>query len=509
MDSGSRANRVAHTVRQGIASSSVYGVSSIVATLVLLPIIVSSVGAAPYGVWLVLSALASYMYQADLGIGAAVVHFSARFRGDADPRRQLEVLSSSLAWMTAAGIVALPVYWLLASSFVGTLGPEAGLSRTEELWLLILGSTLVAAIGLRVFPAALQGLGYWVYQRQTQTFGVFLRVAGTLVACLAFQSVIGVALAEVAALLVPTLLSTAKCLRVAPGRLRLRLVSRSRMRELFAYSRKAFAVTATVAILMQADSLIVGWLAGAAAVTYYNAAFRVFSSVNQLMGWVTDPLVPALSATLDRGREYTKAMLSGMMFLALWLAVGTCVSGVVAAPDLIRLWLGDSVPVNEIALTMIVLLLVPMVRATNFAAVAGANAIGKPGTFVVLYAWWCLGNVASSIVLGKWLGIVGVALGTLLPLIILQPFFVRRTALSLGVDMHTIWSTCVKPLLRPVVSGAVLAVLGYAVGVGLLSGHMSSLMSGCGFAVGYGAASWRYRSLLPLDRLQVAVSARV
>lgn len=503
-----KSRRKPETVSHGISSSAVYGVTSILATFLLLPLIISTVGAASYGVWLLLSVLSTYLYQADLGLGTAIVHFLSRHRDDVDPTTRREIMSASLAWMLAASLLALALYVAIGTLILDAHAADADLTSSERTALLCLGSALVALIAARAFPAALQGMGYWVFQRSTQTAGVFLRVAGTLVACLWLDSIVAVAAAEVLALVAPVLASTWKAQRIGIAYVRPRYVRRHMLGTLFAYSRLSFAVGAAVAILFQADTFIVGIVAGAAAVTYYNAAFRALSSVNQLMSWVADPLLPAMTRLFTQKRDEALALLSGMMFVSLWLATLTCVGLSIASNDLVSVWLGNDVPVREISVTMIVLLGVPLVRATNFAATAGAYAVGRPGAFLPMYAAWCVGNVALSLFLGSIFGIIGVALGTLIPLVLVQPWFQTRAEAVLGLSITAWWRECIVPVMQLALAGAALASATAltAIAFGLPS---PGLAAAAAFAAGYVTATFVRRSRLPLAPVLAAARARM
>ena len=59
-----------HRLKHGMISSAASSVATIAAGLILLPLIIDRIGAGRYGVWLLLSTFATYLYQADLGLGA-------------------------------------------------------------------------------------------------------------------------------------------------------------------------------------------------------------------------------------------------------------------------------------------------------------------------------------------------------------------------------------------------------------------------------------------------------
>ena len=362
----------------GVLSGAAFSVSSIIANLALLPIIFHQIGAAQYGMWLLLSAFAAYLYQADLGMGATMVHFAARHRG-ASVTEQREILSTGAAWMGLAGLVVLPLYVVVGHILVTLRGGGAHLTPEQGKVLLALGSLLVAGIGLRVFPSTLQGYGFLVIQRATQTIAVVVRVVATVVACFVLRSLIALAVGETIALLTPPVLCALELRRRGIPMPAWGSVRRTRFKEMIRYGIRAFCVGAMAIILLQGDAIIVGVVVNAAAVAYYGAAFRVYNSVLSAIGWMTDPLLAALTRLYGNDSARAREMFLGMLFATLWFACAVCGTLIIGAPGLIRVWLGPNVPTAEIATTLAVLLLGLMMSSTHEAAIPASGAIGATG----------------------------------------------------------------------------------------------------------------------------------
>jgi O-antigen/teichoic acid export membrane protein len=498
--------RAGHSLGRGVLSSATYGVSSMLAGLALLPIVIDRVGAAPYGIWLLISSLTSYLYQADLGMGAAIVHFLARDRERAEAEERRRLVTAGFAWMSGAATVALPVYLAFAILLVhGRSGSY--LTGADRVTLIGLGGLLVALLGFRVFPSALQGTGHWVFERSTQVVGVGVRIVGTLIGCYVIRGVVPVAIAESLSDLVPMMLATAACLRLGLRPRRLRSVTRAEMRTLLSYSVRAFTVGAMAAILLQADTLIVGIVASAAAVTYYTAGFRVYSGIRQLLSWLTDPLLPSLSRLFATDREAARSMTLGMLFISLWTAAGACGTIIVGARFLVRVWLGDSVPTDRVAAVIAILLVGLIVNSVHIAGIAATDASGRPGAFLPLHMIWCASNLILSVGLGLTIGIPGVAVGTTLPLLVLEPFYVRRMTQTLQFRLVDWWRACLRPTCISL-GFALLATLAVAAALGRAPWHVE-LVGSVAFALGYAASAGLQRRRFPTRHLATAAAARM
>lgn len=492
----------------GVLSSAAFSVSSIVANLALLPLILHQIGAGPYGMWLLLSAFAAYLYQADLGMGATMVHFAARHRS-ASVDVQREIVSTGAAWMGIAGVVVLPLYLVGGYMLVSLRGPGAHVSPAQGHVLLALGAVLVTGIGLRVFPSTLQGYGFLVMQRATQTLAVAVRVIATILACVVLHSLIALAAGETIALLTPSVLCATELWRRGVPMPSRGSISRARFREMIRYGIRAFCVGAMAIILLQGDAIIVGVVVNAAAVAYYSAAFRVYNSVLSAIGWMTDPLLAALTRLYGNDVVRAREMFLGMLFATLWFACAVCGALIIGAPGLMRLWLGPHAPTGEIAATLAVLLFGLMMSSTHEAAIPASGAIGQPGVFAPLYAGWALSNLVLSSVLGSWLGIVGIALGTTLPLLVLEPLFVLRVESRLGIPWRRWFKSCLTPILGACGLAAMASLASVDVLRGTFSPVMASILGALVYGLAYAAVTLFRRQILPHNSLRAVLDARL
>jgi O-antigen/teichoic acid export membrane protein len=441
-------------------------------------------------------------------MGTSVVHFAAKHRS-ADAVVHRELLSTSVAWMGAAGIAVLPVYLLVSHSILTLREHATGVTPAAAHTIFWLGALLVACLGLRVFPSALQGYGFLVYQRFTQSLAVMLRVAGTLYACLVLHSLVAVAVTETFALLTPPLLCALQLRRKGLAHGSLRDVSKARLSEMVRYAARAFLLGAMALVLLQADALIVGVVISAAAVSYYSVASRVYGAVLQAIGWMTDPLLALLSRLYTTDADQARQMFIGMLFATLWFACGACGSLILASPGLVPLWLGHDVPAAQISWSLAILLAGLIISSTHEAAIPASDATGRPGAFASLYVWWAASNVLLSVVGGVLFGIAGVALGTTVPLIVLEPFFLRRIQGRLGVPWRTWVSSCMQPImailgLATVSGGSTVLVARYVIPTN------DAWVVGAGvFALCYAAFTALRHRTIPLRSLRLTLRARL
>ncbi|GAA1491814.1 lipopolysaccharide biosynthesis protein [Curtobacterium herbarum] len=491
-----RKGRGGHRGLAGVLSSAGAGVAGLIAGIVLLPVIISTVSAEQYGIWLVVSAIAQYLNYSDLGVGTAIVHFGSRARAGGEERDLGAFLQAGLIWNTLALVVVAPVFMVVAYLYLWSGKAQDVLTQPESVTLLLVGVAMLGALLLKPFGSALNGAGLLPIERRNQAIGVLVRVVLTLVACLVLRDIVFVAMAEAIAVIVPVCLSWATVRTRKLAQMKWAGFPGGTLRYMLSYSVRSFAVNAVGALLLQAGTIAAGITLRPQDVTYYNAAFRVYTSVRQLIGWANDPFRPALSRlNVAAPAEARRALLS-ICFVTLSLSVAGCAVLIIAAQDVVRIWLGPGVPIDTIAVTMVLLLAGLMVNAIHLPLIPAADASGAPGVFFIPQLIWMVLTVGGSLLFGALLGLPGIALGLTLPLIVIEPFYLFRAARVLRFTLRD-WSSAVaRPVLLLAAGG------GAAVGVWLLVAMASDLrgsgiLNAVAFLVGSGATAVLLRKVLP------------
>jgi O-antigen/teichoic acid export membrane protein len=492
----------------GVVSSAAAGMLSLIAGIVLLPIVLSTVGSAQYGVWLLLSVVATYFNYADLGVGAAIVHFGSRSRGGDQKHSLTEYLSAGLLWNLAAVVVISPVYVAIAMFYSNSSGSEAGLSAAQTSGLTVLGAVMLAGLLLKPFGSALTGAGLLPVERSNRIWGVIVRVIGTVVACYVFDDILAVAIAEVLGVLVPSVLSTVITFKRRIARIKWTRSTPGTLRYMLSYSARSFAINATGALLLQAGTIIVAIVATPSHVTYFNAAFRVYSSVRQIMAWVTDPFRPALSRLYFAQREVAERIIYAILFATLTSAVVGCLFLSVGAFDIVQYWLGENVPTDEVAITIVVLLTGLVLNAIHIPMIPAGDAAGRPGAFFVIQCVWLVLFVGLGLVLGHNFGIVGVALGLTLPLLLVEPMYLLKARGVMGLDIR-FWITRVAvPAATVGLCGAGGAGLYEAVAMIAAFPHLS-IWTAASSLLGSALGLFLLRRWLPLQQVRDALKVEL
>src|ERR1043166_1959579 len=128
----------------------------IVVGLVLTPFILREIGAASYGLWVLVGSVAGYGSLLDLGIGNALIKYVAEYRARQDYTQARRMVATALLLFSGLGVAVIVLSGLCAPLFP-SLFRVAEADRDTAAWLVFL---------------AMSGLGLWL---PCSTTGAVLR----------------------------------------------------------------------------------------------------------------------------------------------------------------------------------------------------------------------------------------------------------------------------------------------------------------------------------------------
>lgn len=490
---------------QGIAYGATVGTLSLLSGIVLLPIVAFQVGAGPYGIWLFLISITTYVGYGDLGVASAIVHFGSRSRGGDNKHSLSQLLTAGVVWSVATMLVVLPLYVWLAWQYTETHLSE--LPSANRVILVALGAVVAGMAVVRPFGGALIGAGLMVWTQRIGLFALIFRVAGTIVAVFVFGTVTAVAVVETLATIIPGIVVMFIVLsRVAP--LRWSRDMWPTLKLMLGYSSKSLAMGLSQTVVLQGGTIIVGLVSGPASVTHFNFAFRMYGGFRQLLGWVLEPFRSTLSRVAAKSQRGHHRMVESLSFATISVSVVGTVTFALCAGFLIELWVGDHMPAADIAAVAIILLAGLVLEWLHTPWVLAGDTAGRPGIFLIPQVLWAGTFVALGLYLGPLWGMVGVALAMSAPLIMLEPLYFAVARRFLGMRLAEWWSNSIRPVLEVTVPATLVTVLVWLVCARWAPGVVGWLPAGV-FALSSLTFLLILRRRLPLDDLKGALGSHM
>lgn len=444
-------------VARNVAGRSLLVLTEVIVGLTLLPFNVAHLGKSEYGLWLLTASVTNYFSVLDLGYGGALVKFVAQYRSLRQPRAINEIVSTVFVMFAAIGAVAYLIAVVVAFN-LGRFFPlspdQAALGRD-----ILLMTALFVALGFPfgVFGAVMNG-----FQRydanSVVAVGLSIVVA---IANLAILSM-GYGLRELVA--VTTLLRIASLFIYRANaywafpllRVRLGLVRRARLHEVTGFSVYSMVIGFSQKLNYSSDPAIIAAFLGSGAVALWGVAERITSATQRATNQLNTVLFPLIvdSDAGQRPERVRRILVIGTrLSIAVVGAVTVCL--VIFADVLVHSWVGKGFDTSARVLQVLALAIAVRVsQATSMTLLKGTGLHR-------LAAWTNLGtgvaNIGLSIVLIQRYGLVGQAVGTLIPaavgtVLVTIPAACRRS----GLPIARFLTRAVWPAVWPAVPVALL-----------------------------------------------------
>jgi len=424
----------------------------------LTPFLVHQLGPAAFGLWVLVDSVMGYGSLLDFGIADAIIKYVAEYRAKGQIDQAHGLVATALWLYSALGLVAFGLSVALAPVFplLFNVPPEDRTTATSLVALtgLLLGISIPSAST----TAALRGL-------QRYDVANSLAVAGTLISGGATVTVVllGGGLLGMAAIGIPiTLLMqvvTVWCIRRIAPELRFgwRGARRALVKTVFAFSASLSVMHLAGRIQTKTDEVVIGAFLPLSAVTPYALADRL-SQVPQILTdqfmKVLAPLASELHAENDLARLRALYIVGSRLTLAIFLPIA-CTFVVLAGP-ILTAWVGadyaNSAPI------VVILVLASLIETSQWPAMALLQGIARHQPLARMWAAAAVANLGLSIALvHSFLGVTGVAIGTLIPTTAVCFGFVLPYAMrTLGVSMQQVVAEVVWPAVQPAIPSVAL-----------------------------------------------------
>lgn len=465
----------------------------------LVGFLLRTLGPAAFAPWAAAVALIGFLSLLDVGLSATTTRDAAHVAaGDSGAVQRVHaanalfaVLAVVAASLGMAGAVVIP-------SLLG-MSASDGSEAAAVAAILVVDFTIVLA------TAGWSGIlrGYLRYDLIVGGNVAHAVVGGIVVLVLIGPlGMVGAAMGQVAGRLASrTVLAVALrrkigWFRFVPGR-----PARARVRAIWAFSLPVFALQLATQLGVGTDVIIVGAIAGAASVGFYAAGSQLVRNVAYLLLPMLSVLLPSLSRATVEDALSTARQIPTLVMMAGILGAAAFGGLAAEARPVMELWTGQQPPlsIGVLSVYAIAFILITPVQVL----VLGLIAIGRHALIGAIILFDSVLNVLISITLAQAIGPIGVAVSTVIVVILDDGFVIPiLAARRLGLRV----STVLLALYGGVAIGGAIVIFGQLLPVDGLSGLIIRITV-CGLATILAIAIvWR-RSLLTSRALATVPAA--
>jgi O-antigen/teichoic acid export membrane protein len=457
-------------------------VVNVVIGLFMLPFNVAHLGQSTYGLWVLATSFMTYFSVLDLGYGSAQVKFAAQYRARRDTAAINQIVSTLFFLFLGIATIAYTAVVAVAfnlEQFFNIARDQATLGRDV---LLVVGLTVAAGFPVSVFGGVVNGFQrYYSNAVNSITTSIVTALVNVAVLLAGYGLVTLVACTTAVRLASYLLYAYSAFSAFPPLSVRWRHVRKTRLREVTAFSGFLLLINIAAKINFTSNTMVIGALLGPAAITSWTVAHRLTDVTRMLTAVLTRSTFPMV---VDHKAHSNVASLRELLLHGTRLSMAAVVplasvTAVLAGP-LVHAWVGpefaESIPVVYVLAAIVTI------------------GVGSQPTWTLLkgtghhrsLAKWSLmsavTNLAISILLARRFGLVGVAIGSLIPMSIMNgaariPAACREVQLPLGrflrtAALPTLWPAVIPCALlasiRDSLGTNVFLIVGAAAAAGLL-----------------------------------------
>lgn len=390
--------------------------ATVAITFYMAPRLVHGLGDRAYGVWALVESIVAYLALFDLGIGAAVVRFVARFEETKQREELNRVFSTSFAIFGLFGLAALAITFGLAFASAAPLGVPADFAADARGMLLLLGVNLAIGLPMGVYDAVLCALGRFPQRTFVQVAILLVRSGSFLVILAQGGGLLAIGWAITITTTAQWLILAVVARRALPElRFSRRFVDAATFRTIRGYSLWAFVAMIAGKLSFSTDAIVISAFLTPEYITYFAIGARLTEYCRMGVRAATSVLTPTISALDAQGdlAAIQRVMVYGTRAV-LWIILPIEAGLILLGHPFLVLWMGQEIA-DASFLTLAILaapLFLTLSQSISGRIVYGT---GQLRWFACMTLAEGVVNLAVSLLLVGSLGIVGVAIGTTVP----------------------------------------------------------------------------------------------
>lgn len=430
--------------------------------LVLFRLLFSNLSEVEFGYWSLLWSLFGYGVLLDFGFGFTAQKVVAEKTTSGD-REGLSRLMSTLVWtFVGLSVVLFSVFVLIRGPFLAGLDIPVEEEGTFILAYFIFFGGLALNFPFGLFPEILRGLQRLYLANWLNTASTVLNFGGIVVALyldLPFTAIIGI---SVTTTLLPNVIAGIIAARLIPGfSLNPRLFELGSVKAQLGFSMVAYLITFSNLLMSKSDQLVLGFTLGVASIALYQASYKVAEMFNMFTIQLQEALSPAAASLHASGdSEGLKDLLMRTSRLTFLISTPLYLLCAFYLDALIRLLTGlDAVSTETFLVGQILLLAIYSSQMTNSCTKRILMMCGFERKLLAVSMTDAAANVCISIILALHIGMMGVALGTLIPTVVVGWVWVLPITLKyLDVRALSFAAYLFRKTLLPVVACLMLCI---------------------------------------------------
>lgn len=424
--------------------------------LLYTPYMLRMMGQSEYGLYSLVASVIAYLTVLDLGFGNAIVRYTAKFRAEKKTEEQYEMFGMFFLLYLVIGIIAfgigLGLYFNVDTLFGNTMtAVELGRAR---IMMLLLVANLAFTFPMSIWGSIILAYEDFVFQKSLNIFRIILNTA--VMICLLHFGYKAVAMVVVQTIfnVLTLVVNFIYCRR----KLNIHIYFRFKhfhwgfLKEVAIYSFWIFLNAIMDRVYWSTGQFVLGAMVGTVAVAVFAIAIQLEGMYMQFSTAISSVFLPKVTAMVATNRS--RKEISDLFIRTgriQYIVLAYILSGfIIFGRQFIELWAGAGYSdAYIISLLFFIPLTVPLIQNLGITILQARNEMKFRS---ILYIIIALVSLAMQIVLTRYFGGIGCAMGVSGALVvgqilIMNVYYRRRQ----DIDIKTFWKEISKMSIIPIV----------------------------------------------------------
>jgi len=430
------------TIKKNIVGSLFIKGCSILISLFLVPITLGYVSGEMYGIWLTISSILHWFTYMDVGFTLGLKNrlAEALAKGNYDKGRSLVsttyfIMAVIFIPLAIVSVLVCPhIDWYVILNVNEMYNDE--ITKTIQVLFVFIALQMIVNVFVVVVAAFQKVALSSLFNVIGQVFSLIIIFLMTkfippaltnLAVAFSLMPIIVVATASI-------IFFRGKFKKVAPN---VESINISYIKDLWNLGIKFFIIQIQMIVLYQATNILISHIDGPTVVTQYNIAYKILNVVVMCYMIILTPLWPAFTDAYAKNDFVWMRGIYRKMTLV-FISFCICIFILVAiSPIIYKLWIGEKIDIPFVLTASIAIY--TLIHCWNSLQVMLINGVGtvKLQTYVVLVG--LIAHVPLSLLLGKYIGYLGVIVSMSIINILYAFFFTTQIHKILNRTAKGIW----------------------------------------------------------------------
>jgi len=420
-------------------------------TFIMTPVFLHNMGNYDYGIWEIIASIVGYMGLLDFGVKPALTRYTAKYIADDNKPALHTMYSSAIAFTVCMGIFLSLILIAWGMFFPETLASGNTDTSKYALVLFILAGQMLIMFPGYVPESYLEGFQHYHLKNNIVILNSILGAVvlysfitpDNALYLLALINGIGISIKYLVYFLI---LSQQRYDNLIPE---YHNISFKEIKHILTFGGKSFIQGVAYQIESLTDVLVIGYFLGPAIVPFYSIPANLIAYIRNVGFTITHVFMPQFSHLFAENNK--QALVSLYINASKWVIffmLGVTILAVFFGPSFITLWLGKEYG-EKSQLILLLLATFTMIPFLDPFKTRYLTAINKHALLAKLFPLAAAINLIVSIVLVEPLGLIGVAIGSIVPVIFFMPIYLKYSCKQLGIPVLHYIKGAIFPVILP------------------------------------------------------------